>query len=436
MKPFSALNTMIEFNRTDLLGHPVCDKYLDLKWEYYGLVTHTIHFLFYATYVCIYTYFILSVDFNTLQCTNNTCTTNTTQSCLHVGKNKFTGGQTVSLILLLVYSSLSILLNMKVLHSWGWWTLLSFEKIAHHGMMFVVIIFVVPLLSSDEFTHHWTWEFGVLGLFMAWVFTLQHLKRTSPFGILIMMFVKVLATMTKILIVFSIQIIGLVICFHALLGNDEGQPFESVLLSFVRVFDMMIGEIDFINSFAKPVMDEDKATAHFQWATIVLVTFFILTFTIALMNLMIGLAIGDIEKMGKMAKYQQQKLIVAFYMQFEITFPMISIKYFDKNSLTVFPNKKKKSFSEKITGWAAALFGNIPVIEDFKNEAKNEPITLPIEARIFKRLSDIEKRLQDITEAVTAMNKVQIPLEATSDAMSERAHDIPDEESATAQVFK
>jgi hypothetical protein len=51
---------------------------------------------------------------------------------------------------------------------------------------------------------------------------------------------------------------------------------------------MMLGEIDFINTYIEPLEDGDPRTMHFDWLTFAFLILFILLMPILLMNLLVS----------------------------------------------------------------------------------------------------------------------------------------------------
>lgn len=81
--------------------------------------------------------------------------------------------------------------------------------------------------------------------------------------------------------------------------------FSTPQFSILRVFTMTLGEISYVDKFLTPSVDNDDTTLHFSSACMVLLTIFILVMPILLMNLLIGLAVGDIAEVQNNAALQR-----------------------------------------------------------------------------------------------------------------------------------
>lgn len=78
---------------------------------------------------------------------------------------------------------------------------------------------------------------------------------------------------------------------------------------------MTLGEMGYTESFLEPYVDDDPDTLHFPVTSMILLIVFILVMPILLMNLLIGLAVGDIAEVQNNASLQR------LAMQVSISFP-------------------------------------------------------------------------------------------------------------------
>lgn len=76
-------------------------------------------------------------------------------------------------------------------------------------------------------------------------------------------------------------------------------------MSIVRIITMMLGEMDFLSTFLQPILEYREQ--EFISKQIIAATWFLIMFAILmpilLMNLLIGLAVGDIETVRCNGKY-------------------------------------------------------------------------------------------------------------------------------------
>jgi len=99
---------------------------------------------------------------------------------------------------------------------------------------------------------------------------------------------KVFRTISEFFLSYLVIIFAFAVAFH--IAIPEAVAFSNLGDSFIKVLTMLLGEFDFVDIIA-----ED----HPDWVTRVVFVFFLVTMSIVLMNLVVGLAIGDIESMRK-----------------------------------------------------------------------------------------------------------------------------------------
>ena len=80
--------------------------------------------------------------------------------------------------------------------------------------------------------------------------------------------------------------------FYLKNSNNESRAHVSPFMSIIRVIVMMLGETDGIGSFVNPYTE---GNLHFGPMSIFFLILFIFLVPILLTNLLIGLAVGDIE---------------------------------------------------------------------------------------------------------------------------------------------
>lgn len=91
--------------------------------------------------------------------------------------------------------------------------------------------------------------------------------------------------------------------------------FNSIPMSLMRTFSMMLGEIDFVGAYVQPYYESDTdKVLPFPMPTFYILALFMVLMPILLMNLLIGLAVGDIESVRRNA--QLKRLAMQVHTQF------------------------------------------------------------------------------------------------------------------------
>ncbi len=72
--------------------------------------------------------------------------------------------------------------------------------------------------------------------------------RFDVVGIYVVMFLEILHTLIRVLMIFSILIIAFGLAFYILLSDANHKSFNEIPISLMRTFSMMLGDMDFVNS--------------------------------------------------------------------------------------------------------------------------------------------------------------------------------------------
>uniref|UniRef100_A0A8C6LV26 Transient receptor potential cation channel, subfamily A, member 1b n=1 Tax=Nothobranchius furzeri TaxID=105023 RepID=A0A8C6LV26_NOTFU len=249
VQPLAAVNAMVQYNRIELLNHPICKKYLAMKW-------------------CRWNYFR---DYS------NQCD----------------------------------------------WTSAIFS-----------LLFIIPLMLNAEGSLHW--QAGAMAILNSWIGFLLYLQRYVPFdtndfasgvGIYVVMFGEIMKTLVRIVMLFLYLMLAFSLAFHALI----------MPLSVIQTFVMMVGELNYQNNFLDAFLNYQLP---FGILTYVIFVIFVLLMPILLVNLMIGLAVGDIAEVQRNASLKRIAMQIDLHTALEDKLPYWFMKRVDKPSITIYPNRK------------------------------------------------------------------------------------------------
>jgi hypothetical protein len=112
-------------------------------------------------------------------------------------------------------------------------------------------------------------------------------------------------------------------------------------MSIVRIVTMMLGEMDFLSTFLQPLLDFraiDVVSRQMIAATWFLIVFAVLM-PILLMNLLIGLAVGDIETVRCNAQMKRLTMQVQMHSELERRLPKRFLVTIDKPEVFDYPNR-------------------------------------------------------------------------------------------------
>ncbi|XP_060606320.1 transient receptor potential cation channel subfamily A member 1-like [Ruditapes philippinarum] len=128
------------------------------------------------------------------------------------------------------------------------------------------------------------------------------LRQFEWIGIYVVLLHRIVTIFTKFFFVFSLLIIAFAISFHCLFQNQE--QFSTFGLSLVKTTSMMIGEIDFGATFF-------EANVNFEMISFVFYYIFVLLMTIVVINLLVGLAVANIQEFERNAGLTNRRMQVS-----------------------------------------------------------------------------------------------------------------------------
>ncbi|XP_060809510.1 transient receptor potential cation channel subfamily A member 1 [Amyelois transitella] len=361
-EPLSVINAMVAHGRVELLAHPLSQKYLQMKWNSYGKYFHLANLLFYCiylTFVTVYTYLLmLNADPSTSSvqrredqiCKANNGTNAsalTTQSTNCGNRNvEFNGdfetlvAMYTSTVAILVYNAICLGREAYNVKQQKWHYLVDPSNFVSWPLYLCSSLMVFPTVlgnySDIQFSA------ASVTVFLSWFELLLLLQRFDQVGIYVVMFLEILQTLIKVLMVFSILIIAFGLAFFILLSKGQHVSFNSIPMSLMRTFAMMLGEIDFVGTYVQPYYKpEMDIILPFPMPTFLILGVFMVLMPILLMNLLIGLAVGDIESVRRNAQLKRLAMQVVLHTELERQLPAILLERVDKDELIEYPNTNK-----------------------------------------------------------------------------------------------
>uniref|UniRef100_A0AAZ3P7Y3 Transient receptor potential cation channel, subfamily A, member 1b n=1 Tax=Oncorhynchus tshawytscha TaxID=74940 RepID=A0AAZ3P7Y3_ONCTS len=269
------------------------------------------------------------------------------------------------------------------------------------------LLFVIALFFNAEGS--WHWQAGALAIIMSWVNFLLYLQRFEHFGIYVVMFREIARTLFKILLLFFFLMLAFALVFYALMLNQE--EFERLDLSVIQIFVMMVGELNYQSNFLDMYLHNKFP---FPFITFYMLVIFIIFMPILLMNMMIGLAVGDIAEVQRSATLKRIAMQIELHTNLEEKMPYWLLKRVDQSSITIYPNRK---------------CSKVGMVQGEANEVRthlltNSSTSTSVEAKLHKQKQRL-KEISSVLEKQHDLMKLMIQkMEITSEADE---HDGPTE---------
>nr|AOR81469.1 TRPA1 [Nilaparvata lugens] len=350
--PLEVVNAMVVHGRVELLAHPLSQKYLQMKWNSYGKYFHCAHLLFYMVFLIFVTYFSSKLmDVSRPIVSNATKSIDFQRTYLQYAEINMTEEQMMikaamytSAVVICIYIVLSSLREVLQLYQQRWQYLLDPTNLVLWMLYISSLMMVFPLLTGQtQALVSLQVSCASITVFLTWFTLLLNLQRFDMVGIYVVMFLEILQTLIKVLVVFSILIIAFGLALYILLSQGDHLSFSTVPMSLMRTFSMMLGEIDFLGTYVQPfyLTDEDRRTLPYPFPAFLILGIFMVLMPILLMNLLIGLAVGDIESVRRNAQLKRLAMQVVLHTELERKLPQVLLEKVDKMELIEYPNETK-----------------------------------------------------------------------------------------------
>lgn len=334
--PLPVMNIMVRYGREELMSHPLCVKYLETKWNSYGMYFHLLN-------LAVYTVFLIFITVNAIQLMNDADSINESNFDEERSDSIQRSFYYITSVVVLIFVALNIvkefyqMIQQKKKYFQDLINLLEWMLYISAGVMAIGHMFPQLVYLSTEYI------LAAVAVFLAWFNYLLYLQRFNQIGIYVVMFLEILSTLLKVMFVFSVLIIAFGLSFYILMATVQGSKekgFYNPTISLLRVSTMMLGEVDFLGTFLRPLREDTLPT----WPQIAAASWFLVAFAILmpilLMNLLIGLAVGDIETVRRNAQMKRLTMQVELHTDLERKLPNKLLKLVDKMEVFEYPNKK------------------------------------------------------------------------------------------------
>lgn len=395
---YFAMNTMIAHERDKLLSHPLCQSILSQKWVKFGRSIFYVNLCTYIGYLFSLMMYVITLDTAIRHPGTSLCASprvqilpNGTLFQVQDGERKMSTASKIWAFFVLIFVCLFFIREFFKLISQKVKYLLNF----FHWIVWVLVtattIFIYPRGHLPCIVQ---WRAGWMALFMAWINFIMYLRRIDFVGIYVIMFVTVLVSLLKAIIMYFLFILAFAGSFYIMLsgnqnlnnGNQETNPYSNIWTATLNIVIMTLGEIEYVDNFL-PV----SILEPFSIDTNILLLIFLFLMPIVLMNLMIGIAVGDIEQVQHNAYLKRIALQVDLLYNIENNMPKFAQRKVYIRRATVKPNEGTSTIFHKFKRY---MFGSVRNVQFI--EARTKDKTTHYFSRIGEELNQTQQRIKTI----------------------------------------
>ena len=385
--PLSILRSMLCYKRLVCLTHPVLVEFLKYKWQLYGKKFLLFRLLLTLLLVILLSAFIGSStpprEFG-LEHSDGSSEVNCTDS---KGEPAGTGLRIAILILCSCETLLScctIYFVVQLRQAFG-----QILPVIYFSACSIVSIYVF-LIPPDPI-----WEAGVIAIISTWLYVICSLQFYEGIGIYVIMLLEVTYSLLRVIIFAVLMFVAFGLAFHILIGeisqySTPGRAMFTVLVS-------MVGGI------ATEEIVKKDSTGMLSYPGLTYIAVIVMSFLLPVIaiNLFIGLAVGDIEKVRENATVTQRQLQIALYSFVDPIVSFFASHSVNREFIIVTPNKHRW-FTNKWLKWARILWqSSVSAVSLVENNTEETDKYIEQELRISKiqaTMLEMENQLHTLTE--------------------------------------
>ncbi|XP_072933067.1 transient receptor potential channel pyrexia-like [Epargyreus clarus] len=340
------LNSLIDEGQKDVLQHPLCSAFLFMKWKKIRKF-YLARLIFCFLFVTFLSTYVLTTVVKTCKgehskkygVLNELCQQ---QSIL----GDFLQNSPIEFERWLLIAITSFEIVRKLTGITGYSSLYQYFTTFENLMEWFVLLSVFSLYNIRR-DYSWQNHVGGYAVLGAWTNLMLMMGQLPMFGDYVAMYQKVLKEFLKLLLAYVCLLLGFAICFCVVFPNEE--MFSNPLTGLISILSMMVGELNLNIVLNDPTKDDPPLI--FELSSQIIFILFLMFVTIILMNLLVGIAVHDIQGLRKTAGLsklvRQTKLILFVEMgMFSAWLPNCLHKYVYRTAL-VSPEAGKVILSVK-----------------------------------------------------------------------------------------
>lgn len=286
------LLNFIQVGQREILKHPLCETFLFLKWK--QIRKFFLLSLFYHTlFVILFTIYVLGVYLK--NCPPPETRRMDSMFSFHDPCEVSWYITSIGYILL-IFSTLFLMKEVfQIAHNWR-----GYVQHWDNWLQWLILISVLMCVVSGNNikldVRTWQHHVAAIGIFLTWLELMMIVGRFPMFGLYIQMFTTVAVNFSKFLLAYSCLLIAFGLSFGVLFANYKS--FKNLLIGLMKTIIMMSGELEFEDLFYSEEPGEKinyAGTAHVMFLA------FVILVTVILTNLLVGLAVSDIQGLQQSA---------------------------------------------------------------------------------------------------------------------------------------
>ncbi|XP_065649514.1 transient receptor potential cation channel subfamily A member 1-like isoform X1 [Hydra vulgaris] len=404
-KQYFGPSSMIAFNRENLLSHQLTIQLIKDKWSRLGRWIHLISLFIYIIFVSMLTR-LLIVDKSSKAKSHN---------------NDLDQIVMTAAIIFTVFELGKEVVQVYILKK-------DYFKDLSNYLEFILyssaLVYMISLIKKDdsEYTKNnknVKWTAGAISILFAWINLLLYLKRNSFFGIYVIMIIEVFKSLMSVITVFCLIVLAFSLSFFMLFGNQKAFKYPG--RAIMKTIAMTLGESSYDDIF----INNSNATSNnnvipsnvmlpYLVMSFILFTLFLIVCSIVILNLLVGLAVGNIADVRKSAYMLMLKAQVDILKALESKYPLQLLKKIYCSQVKVYPNKV--SWKNRFYNWfSQSNYESLKLNQEKRskwkkgvsNELEQQHTQFDLQKKRMQTMKSLMKENLEITKEVAVILKTE-----------------------------
>ncbi|XP_065915155.1 transient receptor potential cation channel subfamily A member 1-like [Dysidea avara] len=328
--PLIVINEILQYDRNDLLVHPLLLNFLNLKWRKYGRAYIQIRTGLLALLTILLSALVAFSDpprpsmsdvtdsnpnaTSEINDSNQTVEEKSCGFCFDSDDGVPDGLEGITLIVNLVY--IIVIVGQIISYIRQRKAYVNVVHWFHTLTEICTVVFTAIFIISNPTI----WLAAIPALLCAWLALNLFTRSFDVFGLYPIMFYDLLIRITKALFVGLYYVIGFGLIMYILIGEEVGynNPILSIYNTFFAAFR---GFNFFLLERKETAWQEGIDSFEYRKTTYIVVLVLTVVLTIALSSLLIGIAVGSIGNIEKEALLYQAKLRIRLFLELDPHIP-------------------------------------------------------------------------------------------------------------------
>lgn len=354
-RSLAVVRKLLKTRQDAYLLHPVVKEFIAMKWLGFGVLFQTALMIISLLLAFFFSVFLVEVGPPPQSFNDSILISPDNQSDIGGMESDYDSISTGSEVLLIITLALSIL-NLLIfflhvyIHGLDLFSdfLSSLQVWLNFIASFCILLFLLSVLTKG--LRESLWNSAALGIFFAWFSfgTTLQLLNVFRVGVYITMLLSTAKLIIKVLVLLVPFIFGFSFSFYILVGSVSNLQYNSIGLSMYTNLHSLVAVTDYLG-FAS--VEQDNGF-RFDVLTFLLLVVLVVLVPIVFINLLIGLAVGDIAAIQRDATISH--LAVEVHALASLDKRLLPHRFTKHTSMRVhrhYPNKRTLAVS-----WLAKLF--------------------------------------------------------------------------------